>query len=498
MPSHIKTALVQETARRGVSLNDVAVGLIADDFGVVYTSTGRRSALPGASPVILLRMPEDIKHEIETEAIRSGQTVNDVVLRSLADGLGVPFLSNRKQQRGTVPVRGQSPGTSSRGKDPMSTTNGSKNGARKKDKVRVAIIGVGNCANSLLQGVEYYRDSDPGDSVPGLMHVDLGGYHISDIEFVAAFDVVKGKVGVDLADAIWAHPNDTIKFANVKKTGITVSRGMTHDGIGKYMSQVVEKAPGATDDVVGILKETGADVVVNYLPVGSEEATKWYTEQILTAGVAMVNCMPVFIAREPYWQKRFEQAGVPIIGDDIKSQLGATITHRVLTTLFGDRGVHLDRTMQLNVGGNSDFRNMLERERLESKKISKTNAVTSMLDYEIGDDNVHVGPSDYVPWLTDRKWAYIRMEGSSFGDVPLNVELKLEVWDSPNSAGIVIDAVRLAKLALNNGISGGLEAPSSYLMKSPPKQIRDDESRELIERFIVKNALKREKAAAKA
>ncbi len=283
------------------------------------------------------------------------------------------------------------------------------------------------------------------------------------------------------------------------KTGIKVSRGMTHDGIGKYLSEVVEKAPGETDDVVGILKETGADVVVNYLPVGSETATKWYAEQILAAGCAMVNCMPVFIAREPYWQRRFEQAGVPIIGDDIKSQVGATITHRVLTTLFGDRGVHLDRTMQLNVGGNSDFRNMLERERLESKKISKTNAVTSMLDYDIGADNVHVGPSDYVPWLTDRKWAYIRMEGTAFGDVPLNCELKLEVWDSPNSAGIVIDAVRLAKLALNNGVSGALEAPSSYLMKSPPKQIRDDESRELVERFITQNGAKKEKApAAKA
>ena len=380
----------------------------------------------------------------------------------------------------------------------MAATNGSKNGStRSKDKVRVAIIGAGNCANSLLQGVEYYKNANPEDSVPGLMHVDLGGYHISDIEFVAAFDVVKGKVGVDLADAIWAYPNDTIKFADVPKTGITVSRGMTHDGIGKYLSQIVEKAPGETADVVRILKETGADVV-NYLPVGSEEATKWYTEQILAAGVAMVNCMPVFIAREPYWQKRFEQAGVPIIGDDIKSQVGATITHRMLTTLFGDRGVHLDRTMQLNVGGNSDFRNMLERDRLESKKISKTNAVTSMLDYDIGADNVHVGPSDFVPWLTDRKWAYIRMEGSAFGDVPLNIELKMEVWDSPNSAGIVIDAVRLAKLALNNGISGALEAPSSYLMKSPPKQIRDDESRELVERYIAQNSAKKTKVAAKA
>jgi myo-inositol-1-phosphate synthase len=304
---------------------------------------------------------------------------------------------------------------------------------------------------------------------------------------VAAFDVVKGKVGEDIADAMWAHPNDTIKFADVPKTGVKVSRGMTHDGIGKYLSQVVEKAPGETDDVVAILKERNVDVVVNYLPVGSEEATKWYAEQILAAGCAMVNCMPVFIAREPYWQRRFEQAGVPIIGDDIKSQVGATITHRVLTSLFRERGVHLDKTMQLNVGGNSDFLNMLERERLESKKISKTNAVTSMLDYDLGEGNVHVGPSDYVPWLTDRKWAYIRMEGSSFGDVPLNVELKLEVWDSPNSAGIVIDAVRLAKIALNNNVAGALVGPSSYLMKSPPQQIVDDEAYELTEEFIEQN-----------
>ena len=436
-------------------------------------------------------MPEELHAVIQAEATSTGQPVNDVILRALARELDVPFRSNRRRPVSPEPGRG---------KEPMPATNGSKNGpTRSKDKVRVAIVGVGNCANSLLQGVNYYKDASSADTVPGLMHVDLGGYHISDIEFVAAFDVVKGKVGVDLADAIWAHPNDTIKFADVPKTGIAVSRGMTHDGIGKYLSQVVEKAPGETADVVGILKETGADVVVNYLPVGSEEATKWYTEQILTAGVAMVNCMPVFIAREPYWQKRFQQAGVPIIGDDIKSQVGATITHRVLTTLFGDRGVHLDRTMQLNVGGNSDFRNMLERDRLESKKISKTNAVTSMLDYDIGADNVHVGPSDYVPWLTDRKWAYIRMEGSAFGDVPLNVELKLEVWDSPNSAGIVIDAVRLAKLALDNGISGALEAPSSYLMKSPPKQIRDDESRELVERYIAQNTRKAaRKGAAKS
>jgi myo-inositol-1-phosphate synthase len=358
---------------------------------------------------------------------------------------------------------------------------------RPQDKVRVALIGVGNCANSFLQGLTYYRDANRDEFVPGLMHVDLGGYHIRDIEVVAAFDVVKGKVGVDLADAIWAHPNDTIKFAEVEPTGVSVSRGMTHDGLGKYLSQIVEKAPGPTDDVIGILKERQVDVVVNYLPVGSEDATRWYVEQILSAGCAMVNCMPVFIAREDYWGERFRKAGLPIIGDDIKSQVGATITHRVLTTLFRERGVHLDKTMQLNVGGNSDFLNMLERDRLESKKISKTNAVTSMLDYDLGAKNVHVGPSDYVPWLTDRKWAYIRLEGTSFGDVPLNLEMKLEVWDSPNSAGIVIDAVRLAKLALNNGIAGSLEGPSSYLMKSPPRQIPDDDAMELVEEFIERN-----------
>jgi myo-inositol-1-phosphate synthase len=481
MPAPLKGALVRETARRRSNVNDVAAGIIAASFGISYEPTGRsRKVLAGGSPVILLRVPQELKDEIQAEASRSGANANDVILAALADRLGVPSQSKRQR------------------KDKMASTNGRKNDARSKEKVRVAIIGVGNCANSLLQGVEYYKHASPDKTVPGLMHVDLGGYHISDIEFTAAFDVVKGKVGLDLADAIWAKPNDTIKFADVPKTGVKVSRGMTHDGIGKYLSQVVEKEPGQTDDVVGILRETGTDVVVNYLPVGSEEATKWYTEQILTARVAMVNCMPVFIAREPYWQKRFEDAGVPIIGDDIKSQVGATITHRVLTSLFQDRGVRLDRTMQLNVGGNSDFRNMLERERLESKKISKTNAVTSLVDHEIGDDNVHVGPSDYVPWLTDRKWAYIRMEGSSFGDVPLNLELKLEVWDSPNSAGIVIDAVRLAKLALNNGIAGALEAPSAYLMKSPPKQIRDDAAFEQLERFITKNAVTRKKASAKA
>jgi myo-inositol-1-phosphate synthase len=373
----------------------------------------------------------------------------------------------------------------------MAQQDGKQNGkARLDDKVRVAIVGVGNCANSLLQGVEYYKDAPDDQFVPGLMHVNLGGYHIRDIEFTAAFDVTTAKVGKDLSEAIWAHPNDTIKFADVPKTGINVSRGMTHDGIGKYISEVVEKAPGETDDVVGILRDTKTDVVVSYLPVGSEAATKWYTEQVLEAGCAMVNCMPVFIARENYWQKRFEERGLPIIGDDIKSQVGATITHRVLTSLFRERGVKLDRTMQLNVGGNSDFLNMLERDRLQSKKISKTNAVTSMLDYDLGAKNVHVGPSDYVPWLTDRKWAYIRMEGSAFGDVPLNVELKLEVWDSPNSAGIVIDAVRLAKLALNDGVAGALEGPSSYLMKSPPKQIVDDEAYEATEAFIREHARK--------
>jgi myo-inositol-1-phosphate synthase len=371
----------------------------------------------------------------------------------------------------------------------MTAENGKQNGRRNlEDRVRVALVGVGNCANSLLQGVEYYKDAPDEQFVPGLMHVNLGGYHIRDIELTAAFDVTRDKVGKDLAEAIWAHPNDTIRFAEVPNTGIKVSRGMTHDGLGKYISQVVTKAPGETDDVVGILRDTKTDVVVNYLPVGSEAATKWYTEQVLEAGCAMVNCMPVFIAREAYWQRRFEEKGLPIIGDDIKSQVGATITHRVLTSLFRERGVRLDKTMQLNVGGNSDFLNMLERERLESKKISKTNAVTSMLDYDLGEQNVHVGPSDYVPWLTDRKWAYIRMEGSSFGDVPLNIELKLEVWDSPNSAGIVIDAVRLAKLALNKGVAGALVGPSSYLMKSPPKQVADDEAHEATERFIRENA----------
>jgi myo-inositol-1-phosphate synthase len=378
----------------------------------------------------------------------------------------------------------------------MASTNGKA--LRSDDKVRVALIGVGNCASSLVQGVEYYKDATTDDFVPGLMHVDLGGYHIRDVEFSAAFDVTTDKVGKDLSEAIWAHPNNTIKFSDVPKSGVTVQRGMTHDGLGKYLSEIVSKAPGETADVAGILKETGTDVVVNYLPVGSEEATKWYTEQVLAAGCAMVNCMPVFIAKESYWDKRFKQVGVPIIGDDIKSQVGATITHRVLMGIFRDRGVRVDRTFQLNFGGNSDFLNMLERERLESKKISKTYAIQSTVPYEIEAKNIHVGPSDHVPWLEDRKWAYIRLEGTSFGDVPLNAELKIEVWDSPNSAGVVIDAVRLTKLALNNGVSGTLGAPSSYLMKSPPVQHPDDEARDLTEEFIRKHARKTAKRAAKA
>ncbi len=355
---------------------------------------------------------------------------------------------------------------------------------KKSKKVRVAIIGVGNCASSLVQGVEYYRDAPEGTKIPGIMHTVLGGYHIGDVEFSAAIDIDVEKVGKDVSEAIFSGQNNTYKFANVPKSGIKVARGMTHDGLGKYLSQVMQKAPGPTDDIVGLLKETKTDVVVSYLPVGSEEATKWYVEQILKAGCAFVNCIPVFIAREKYWQGRFEEAGLPVIGDDIKSQVGATITHRVLTRLFEDRGVRLDRTYQLNFGGNTDFLNMLERERLESKKISKTNAVTSQLEVPLKPGNVHVGPSDYVPWLTDRKFCYIRMEGTTFGDVPLNLELKLEVWDSPNSAGVVIDAVRCAKLALERRVKGAVVAPSSYFMKSPPVQYHDDEARNLVEKYI--------------
>jgi len=355
---------------------------------------------------------------------------------------------------------------------------------RARKKVRVGIIGVGNCASSFVQGVEYYKNAPTNQMIPGLMHPVLGDYHIGDIEFSAAIDIDVNKVGKDLSEAIYTAPNNTYVFQKVPKLGVKVERGMTHDGIGKYLAQTVKKAPGATADIVSILRDTKTDVVVSYLPVGSEEATKWYVEQLLKAGCAFVNCIPVFIAREKYWQKRFEDAGVPVIGDDIKSQVGATITHRVLTRLFRERGVRLDRTYQLNFGGNTDFMNMLERERLESKKISKTNAVTSMLDYELPPDAVHVGPSDYVPWLQDRKWAYIRLEGTTFGNVPLNIELKLEVWDSPNSAGVVIDAVRCAKIALDRKMAGAVLAPSAYFMKSPPKQFPDDVARQMVEDFI--------------
>ena len=353
-------------------------------------------------------------------------------------------------------------------------------------KINVAIIGVGNCASSLVQGVTLYRDLKGSAVVPGIMHANLGGYAIGDINFVAAFDIDANKVGKDVAEAIFTPPNNTFRFAEVPPLGVRVHRGMTHDGLGKYLSQIIRKAPGPTDDIVQILRSTETHVVINYLPVGSEEATKWYVEQVLTAGCGLINCIPVFIAREPYWQGRFKERGLPVIGDDIKSQVGATIVHRVLTRLFRDRGVRIDRMYQINFGGNTDFLNMLERERLESKKISKTNAVTSQLDYEMPAGDIHVGPSDYIPWLLDRKWCHIRMEGTTFGNVPLNLELKLEVWDSPNSAGVVIDAIRCCKLALDRGIAGALVGPSAYFMKSPPKQFTDERARAMVEEFIAK------------
>jgi len=351
-------------------------------------------------------------------------------------------------------------------------------------KVRVAIIGVGNCASSLVQGVEFYKSAEASDEIPGLMHPVLGGYHINDIEFTAAFDVDADKVGKDLSEAVFSGQNNTLKFTEVPETGITVERGMTHDGIGKYLSEVIDKAPGQTADIAQILKDTKTDVVISYLPVGSENATKWYVEQIIAAGCAFINCIPVFIAKDNYWADRFEKANLPIIGDDIKSQVGATILHRLLVRLFQDRGVQIDRTYQLNFGGNTDFMNMLERERLESKKISKTSAVTSQIEYDLPDADVHVGPSDYVPWLLDRKWCHIRVEGTTFGNVPLNLETKLEVWDSPNSAGVVIDAVRCAKLALDRGIGGPVFEASAYFMKSPPRQMRDEVARLALEDFI--------------
>jgi len=351
-------------------------------------------------------------------------------------------------------------------------------------KVRVAIIGVGNCASSLVQGVHYYRKTPDDAAVPGLMHVNLGGYHIKDIVFTLGIDINVTKVGKDLSEAIYAEPNNTFKFCDVPKLDVPVVRGMTHDGLGKYLSGVIKKAPGPTADIVKLLKETKTDVVVSYLPVGSEMATKWYVEQIIEAGCAFVNAIPVFIASSEYWGSRFRDAGLPVLGDDIKSQVGATILHRVITSLFVDRGVRIDRTYQLNFGGNTDFLNMLERERLESKKISKTGAVTSMIPYQLSPDNIHVGPSDYVPWLTDRKWCYIRMEGTTFGEVPLNLEAKLEVWDSPNSAGVIIDAVRCAKIALDRKLSGPIIGPSSYFFKTPPKQFKDNICREMTEAYI--------------
>ena len=367
-------------------------------------------------------------------------------------------------------------------------------------KIRVAIIGAGNCASSLVQGIEYYKNANEIDFVPGVMHVNLGGYHIRDIEFVAAFDIDKNKVGKDLSEAIFTQPNNTTKFSSVPYLKVKVERGMTHDGIGKYLSQIIQKAPGSTSDVVGILKEAKTDVVINYLPVGSEEATKWYVEQILEAGCTFINCIPVFIASEKYWQRRFENKKLPIIGDDIKSQVGATILHRTLTNLYLDRGMPIDRTYQLNTGGNTDFLNMLERERLHSKKISKTNAVTSQIKargLDIDPNNVHVGPSDYVPWQKDNKLCFLRIESRHFGNVPTYLDCKLSVEDSPNSAGVVIDAIRCCKLALDKGLYGALYGPSSYFMKTPPKQYTDTEAKNLTEKFIKKYGKKEEKPKKK-
>ena len=353
-----------------------------------------------------------------------------------------------------------------------------------KGDIRVAIVGVGNCANSLVQGVEYYKDAALDQEIPGLMHAVVGGYHISSIKFVAAFDVDAKKVGLDLADAIWASENNTIKFSNVAKTGVTVMRGSTHDGLGKYYKETITESDAPAVDMVKVLKDEAVDVLICYLPVGSEVAAKFYAQCAIDAGCAFVNALPVFIASDPVWEKKFADAGLPIVGDDIKSQVGATITHRIMAKLFQDRGVHLDRTYQLNVGGNMDFKNMLERDRLESKKISKTNSVTSQLDHDMGDKNVHIGPSDYIPWLDDRKWAYVRLEGRAFGDVPLNLEYKLEVWDSPNSAGVIIDALRCAKIGLDRKIGGALLSPSSYFMKTPPIQYTDEAAHNKVEDFI--------------
>ena len=416
---------------------------------------------------------------------KRGHNFSEAYLSKIKSGARAPSRRFIEAACATLALReeelfsGPRGGRRGRATKAVAASNGSGKGS-----INVAIIGLGNCASSLIQGVHFYRDADEGAAVPGLMHVDLGGYHVRDLNFVAAFDIDANKVGKDLAEAIFAPPNNTYKFTDVPRIGVRVSRGMLHDGVGKYLEDVIEKAPGSTEDIVRILEETETDVVISYLPVGSEEATKWYVEQVLAAGCAFVNCIPVFIAREDYWKRRFADRGLPIIGDDIKSQVGSTIIHRVLTRLFQDRGVRLDHTYQLNFGGNTDFLNMLERERLVSKKISKTNAVASQIDSEMPLDDIHIGPSDHVPWLMDRKWAHIRMEGTTFGNVPLNVELKLEVWDSPNSAGVVIDAVRCCKLALDRGISGALEAPSAYFMKSPPKQFTDDQARDMVEAYI--------------
>jgi myo-inositol-1-phosphate synthase len=422
-----------------------------------------------------------------------GYTFSETYLSQVKSGLKTPSRRFVEAVAATLglPERELFPGNGGSAKKAAGPAKAVRAPARKpaasrgkKGPINVAIIGVGNCASSLVQGVTFYREARESEQIPGLMHVNLGGYHISDINFVAAFDIDANKVGHDLSEAVFAPPNNTFQFSEVPKTGVRVSRGMTHDGVGKYLQDVVHKAPGSTADIVGVLKDTQTDVVVSYLPVGSEEATKWYVEQVLTAGCAFVNCIPVFIAREPYWGQRFKERGLPIIGDDIKSQVGSTIVHRVLTNLFRNRGVRLDRTYQLNFGGNTDFLNMLERERLVSKKISKTAAVASQLDYELPASDIHVGPSDYVPWLLDRKWAYIRLEGTTFGNVPLNVEVKMEVWDSPNSAGVVIDAIRCCKLALDRGIAGPLAGPSAYFMKSPPVQYTDEQARQMVEAFI--------------
>ena len=351
-------------------------------------------------------------------------------------------------------------------------------------KIRVAIVGLGNCASSLIQGVHYYRDAKDDDFVPGLMHVNVGNYHVSDIEIVAAFDVDNNKVGRDVAEAIWVEPNNTIKFSDVLDTGVTVQRGPTMDGFAKYYRETVKESSAEVADVAAVLRESQADILINYLPVGSEEATKWYMTQALDAGCGVVNCMPVFIAKNDQWRAKFESAGLPIVGDDIKAQFGATIVHRVLTKLMSDRGLKVDRTSQLNVGGNMDFKNMLEKERLESKRISKTDAVVSQLNHDISPKNVYIGPSDYVPWLDDRKWCYLHLEGTEFGDIPVRLELKLEVWDSPNSAGVSIDAIRCCKIARDRGIAGALYGPSAYFMKSPPRQYPDTEAREMLEAFI--------------